>query len=505
MDPVTLSILIPFVAALACLACWRVPAWQRGISVAGMVALLGNALWLVNEVWHRGILVVKMGNWEAPFGISLVADMLSSIMVLVTAITGLAVVVYSLAEIDAGRERYGYYGFLQFMLMGVCGAFLTGDIFNMFVWFEVMLISSFVLMTLGGERPQMEGAVKYVVLNLISSSLFLAGCGILYGKLGTLNLADIALRIGDVLDPGLLTVTAALFLVAFGLKAGIFPLFFWLPASYHTPPVSVSAIFAGLLTKVGVYAMIRMFTLVFTEDVGVIHSLLLALAGLTMLTGVLGAIVQFDFRRLLSFHIISQIGYMILGLALFTPLAIAGTVFYIFHHIIVKSNLFLISGVAHRYSGTFDLKKLGGLLKASPLLAILFFIPAMSLGGIPPLSGFFAKFAVVKAGLAGDTIFNSAAAWLVGIALAVGLLTLFSMTKIWAEAFWKKPDHAAVPNPEGVPLREKILLLGPIAALALLTRTIGLVPEFFFGFAMRAAEELLNPNLYIEAVLGITR
>ncbi|MEX1117947.1 MAG: Na+/H+ antiporter subunit D [Terrimicrobiaceae bacterium] len=504
MDPVTLSILIPFVTALACLCCWQAPALQRGISVAGMVALLGNALWLVNEVWHRGILVVKFGNWEAPFGISLVADMLSAIMVLVTAITGVAVAVYSLAEIDAGRERYGYYGFLHFMLMGVCGAFLTGDIFNMFVWFEVMLISSFVLMTLGGERPQMEGAVKYVVLNLISSSLFLAACGILYGKIGTLNLADIALRIGDVLDPGLLTVTAALFLVAFGLKAGIFPLFFWLPASYHTPPVAVSAIFAGLLTKVGVYALIRMFTLVFTEDVGFIHSLLLGLAGLTMLTGVLGAVVQFDFRRLLSFHIISQIGYMILGLALFTPLAIAGTVFYIFHHIIVKSNLFLISGVAHRYSGTFDLKKLGGLLKASPFLAILFFIPAMSLGGIPPLSGFFAKFAVVKAGLAGDTIFGEAAVWLVGIALAVGLLTLFSMTKIWAEAFWKKPGDANIPNPESIPLREKILLLGPIAALALLTLAIGLVPEFFFGFAMRAAEELLNPNLYIEAVLGIT-
>ncbi len=506
MDPVTLSVLIPFVSAVACLTCWQAPALQRGISVAGMVALLANALWLVSEVWHRGILVVKMGNWEAPFGISLVADMLSSIMVLVTAITGLAVVVYSLAEIDAGRERYGYYGFLQFMLMGVCGAFLTGDIFNMFVWFEVMLISSFVLMTLGGERPQMEGAVKYVALNLISSSLFLAACGILYGKIGTLNLADLALRIGDVLDPGLLTVTAALFLVAFGLKAGIFPLFFWLPASYHTPPVAVSAIFAGLLTKVGVYALIRMFTLVFTEDVGFIHGLLLALAGLTMLTGVLGAVVQFDFRRLLSFHIISQIGYMILGLAFFTPLAIAGTVFYIFHHIIVKSNLFLISGVAHRYSGTFDLKKLGGLLKATPLLAILFFIPAMSLGGIPPLSGFFAKFAVVKAGLAGDTIFgDTTAAWLVGIALAVGLLTLFSMTKIWSEAFWKKPDDKHAPKLENVPLREKILLLGPIAALALLTLTIGFMPEFFFGFAMRAAEELLNPNLYIEAVLGITR
>lgn len=498
MDPITLSILIPFTSALVCLAAWRAPALQRWISVFGMAALLANALWLVVLVWSQGILVVKVGSWPPPFGIALVADMLSALMVLVTAITGLAVSVYALADIDSGRERFGYHVFFQFMLLGVCGAFLTGDIFNMFVWFEVMLICSFVLMTLGGERPQMEGAVKYVTLNLISSSLFLAACGILYGKTGTLNLADLAVRAEETVGPGLLTVTAALFLVAFGLKAGIFPLFFWLPASYHTPPVAVSAIFAGLLTKVGVYALIRVFTLVFTDDLLFTHSLLLWLGGLTMLTGVLGAMVQYDFRRLLSFHIISQIGYMILGLALFTPLAIAGAVFYIFHHILVKSNLFLISGIAKKCGGSFDLRNLGGLLKASPLLAILFFIPAMSLGGIPPLSGFFAKFSVVKAALAGDTMFGAAALVLAAVALAVGLLTLFSMTKIWAEAFWKAPSIAVVP----IPLKEKFLMFAPVAFLAAATLAIGFAPGYFFAFAERAAAELLNPALYIEAVLG---
>jgi multicomponent Na+:H+ antiporter subunit D len=500
MDPVTLSILIPLVSGLVCLIFWRVPSIQRWVSVAGMAALLANALWLVAKAWHEGILVVNVGNWPLPFGIALVADMTSALMVLVTAITGLAVSVYSLADIDKGRERFGYHVFIQFMLMGVCGAFLTGDIFNMFVWFEVMLICSFVLMTLGGERPQMEGAVKYVTLNLISSSLFLAACGILYGKTGTLNLADLAVRAGESVGPGLLTVTAVLFLVAFGLKAGIFPLFFWLPASYHTPPVAVSAIFAGLLTKVGVYALIRVFTLVFTDDMLFTHTLLLWLGGLTMLTGVLGAVVQYDFRRLLSFHIISQIGYMILGLALFTPLAIAGAVFYIFHHIIVKSNLFLVSGIAKKYGGSFDLKKLGGLLKASPLLAILFFIPAMSLGGIPPLSGFFAKLSVVKASLAGDTLFGNSALILAAIALLVGLLTLFSMTKIWAEAFWKAPS--VEPDPSRVSLRDKIFLFAPVIFLAAITLAIGFAPGFFYAFAERAASELLNPTLYIEAVLG---
>ncbi len=502
MDLLTLCLAIPFTAALACILAWRIIPLQRFFGVIGMVGLLAAATALLARVSTDGIQAVQMGNWPAPYGITLVADLLAAIMVFVSALIGLSVSVYSLADIDRNRERFGYYGFLHLMMLGVCGAFLTGDLFNMFVWFEVMLIASFVLMTLGGERGQMEGSVKYVILNLISSSLFLAAVGILYGKTGTLNLADLSQRAGSLMDPGLLTVTAMLFLVAFGVKAGIFPLFFWLPASYHTPPVAISAVFAGLLTKVGVYALIRVFTLVFTGDFTFTHGLLLVLAGLTMVTGVLGAVAQYDFRRLLSFHIISQIGYMILGLALFTPLALAGTVFYLFHHIIVKTNLFLISGVAHRYTGTSDLKKMGGLYAATPLLAILFFIPAMSLGGIPPLSGFFAKFALVKASLAGDSPFVTGGYWLAGVALAVGLLTLFSMTKIWAEAFWKKPDPAHEVRLDALSTSSRILLLGPIAALAAFTLAIGFAPEFFFDFALRAANQLLDPSQYIAAVLG---
>ncbi len=502
MNPVTFALLTPLTAAVLCLLCWRWPAAQRSIGVAGMAVLLGAALWLMAAVADGTIHVVRFGNWAAPVGIVLVGDLTSAIMVLVAAITGLAVAVYSLADIDDGRVRHGYYVFLHFMMLGVCGSFLTGDIFNMFVWFEVMLISSFVLMSLGGERPQMEGAVKYVTLNLVSSSLFLAACGILYAQTGTLNMADLAARTREYMRPELITMTAMLFLVAFGLKAAIFPLFFWLPASYHTPPVAVSAVFAGLLTKVGVYAMIRVFTLIFTGDVLFTHGLLLGLAGLTMVTGVLGAVVQFDFRRLLSFHIVSQIGYMLLGLALFTPLAVAGAIFYIFHHIIVKANLFLVSGVAHRYSGTYDLKKLGGLYAAAPWLALLFFIPAMSLGGIPPLSGFFAKFAIIKAGLAGDTMFGGWAAVLSAVALAVGLLTLFSMTKIWAEAFWRPAPEGYAPRPDEVPWAGKALRIGPVAALATVTLSIGIFPEFYFDFAVRAAAQLLDPQLYIRAVLG---
>jgi len=502
MDALTLCLIVPFASALACILCWRFPVAQRWIGVLGMVALLVAAGNLFAVVANNGIQAITMGNWAAPYGITLVADLIAAIMVLVAAIIGFTVAVYSVADIDANRERFGYYAFLHLMMLGVVGAFITGDIFNMFVWFEVMLLSSFVLMTLGGERAQMEGAIKYVVLNLVSSAFFLTACGILYGKTGTLNMADLAVKTKDLMEPELLTVTAMLFLVAFGVKAGIFPLFFWLPASYHTPPVAVSAIFAGLLTKVGVYAMIRVFTLIFVGDLLFTHGLLLILAGFTMVCGVLGAMSQFDFRRLLSFHIISQIGYMVLGLALFTPLALAGTVFYLFHHILVKTNLYLISGIANRYSGTFYLKKMGGLYSAAPWLALLFFIPAMSLGGIPPLSGFFAKFAVVKASLAGDTMFGSGAAILGAVALAVGLLTLFSMIKIWNEAFWKKPDVNHPVNTAAMTGPQRWLLFSPVVILATLTVVIGLMPEFFFNYAMEAAHQLLDPTAYIEAVLG---
>jgi multicomponent Na+:H+ antiporter subunit D len=284
-----------------------------------------------------------------------------------------------------------------------------------------------------------------------------------------------------------------LLFVSFGIKAGVFPLFFWLPASYHTPPVAVSAIFAGLLTKVGVYALIRGFTLIFTADPATTHTLIVVVSVLTMITGVLGAAAQYEIRRVLSFHIISQIGYMTLGLGLFTPAAIAAAIFYVVHHIIVKTNLFLISGAIGHVRGTGELKHLGGLYRDYPWLALLFLIPAMSLGGIPPLSGFFAKFALIKSAL------EIPSYWPVVAALAVGLLTLFSMTKIWAEAFWKAEPEGETGGTRGpVPL----LMLVPIVAMALLTVVIGFFPGTLLDLATRAAGQLMNPTGYIEAVLG---
>lgn len=498
---IVLPIIIPFVFAVIMLFFWKNVKAQKFLNVIASLFSLAVSIVLLSAVNSSGIISLQVGSWQAPFGISLVADLLASIMVLITAVIGLAASVYSLGSMDEQRERFLYYPLLQFLLMGINGAFLTGDIFNLYVWFEVMLISSFVLLALGGKREQLEGAIKYVTLNLLSSAIFLAAVGILYGIVGTLNMADLARKIPLVEQKELVTVVSFLFMVAFGIKAAVFPLFFWLPASYHTPPIAVSAIFAGLLTKVGVYALIRVFTLIFIQDTNFTHTVLLVIAGFTMLTGVLGAASQNDMRKILSFHIISQIGYMIMGLALFSPLAIAGAIFYIIHHIIVKTNLFLVSGVVDKMKGSFELKKIGGLYKYYPLIGLLFLIPALSLAGIPPLSGFWAKFVVIKAGLEINQMF------IVGLALFVGLLTLFSMTKIWNEAFWKDDprgsENILVDSFAAVPVSKKVLMFSPIIILALITIVIGLNAEPFFNIANNAAAQLFNPNEYISKVLGL--
>jgi multicomponent Na+:H+ antiporter subunit D len=492
----TLPIMLPFVTAILAFTLRTRGSAARWISVGGCAVLLAISIALLVQVLRHGVIAGQMGGWPAPFGITLVADLLSAVMVLITAITGLAVAVYATSDIDERREALGYHALFQILLAGVCGAFVTGDLFNLYVWFEVMLIASFGLLVLGGGKAQLDGGIKYVALNLVSTVLFLSGIGMLYGVTGTLNMADLHSAVSRVENQGLVTVIAALFIVAFGIKSAMFPLFFWLPASYHTPPVAVSAVFAGLLTKVGVYALIRMFTLVFTLDTGYTHDLLLVIAALTMITGVLGAAAQNEFRKILSFHIVSQIGYMVLGLALFTPLAIAGAVFYLVHHIIVKANLFLVSGVAKRLTGSFDLSAMGGLYKSSPVLAIIFLIPAFSLAGFPPLSGFWAKFLLVKASL------DIGAYVIAATALVVGLLTVFSMTKIWAEVFWKPSPSVAAPNLGMLDRRDRLALVLPMAALAGLTIVIGLFPEPFVAFAERSAGQLLGPDAYVAAVLG---
>ncbi len=485
-----LPLLVPLMTAALLIPLSQRERLQRLVALAGAIVLIAVAALLLARCLSGPPIVTQLGTWPAPFGITFVADTLAALMVAVTAFVGLMVAIFSLADTHPETRRFGFFPLIHILLMGVNGAFLTGDLFNMFVWFEVMLMASFALLCLEGTRPQIQGAVKYLVLNFLSSSLFLLALGLLYGNIGSLNMADVAVKMKSAQSHFVLP-TAVLFFVAFSIKAGLFPLFFWLPASYHTPAASVSALFAGLLTKVGVYALLRVFTLVFPLDQSFLQEVLLWLSVATMIVGVLGAAAQFEIRRILSWHIISQIGYMTLALAFFTQAAFAACVFYVIHHILVKTNLFLISGAVAHAKGTCNLKKIGGLYADAPVLAVLFLIPALSLGGIPPLSGFFAKLIVAMEGL-------RLAQWIaVGVALVVGLLTLFSMTKIWAEAFWK-----ADPNDLGLSRRIPVAILLPIGLFCVATLVFSFAPQTLLAAAEIAAASLANKETYINAVLA---
>lgn len=497
---IALPILLPLGFAILNILAWKSPRLQRGLTLLGATLQLAAALWLLQQVRQGGILSLPIGNWPAPFGIVLTVDLFGAIMVNIAAVIGLATAIYSQGAMDERRVRHGYYPLFFFLLTGVNGAFVTGDLFNLYVWFEIMLMASFVLIALGGERPQVEGAIKYVILNLLASTLFLAGIGLLYNLCGTLNMADLARCLAAMeAMKGQITLIAILFLVAFGIKAAIFPLFFWLPASYHTPPVTITALFSGLLTKVGVYALYRVFSLLFSPktmgDGGYTQTILLILAGFTMTTGVLGAAAQMDFRRLLSFHIISQIGYLIMGLGLFTQEALAAGIYFMVHVILAKTALFFVAGVVRQIEGSYNLKELGGLYARRVGVALLFLFPALSLAGLPPLSGFFAKLGLVLAGLEVRSFA------IVGVGLGVSLLTLYSMTKVWNEVFWKerKESKAMALHPASAWMWAGTIGLVAVSVAA------GLFAGPLFDLASQAATQLMQPSLYIQAVLGGVR
>lgn len=466
----------------------------RAIALAGALLILGAASAILVRVRSEGIQVLQVGAWPAPHGITLVADMFSALMVVMVGIIGVAVTGSSFAGVDPRREALGYHALIHVLLMGVSGAFLTGDIFNLYVWFEVMLIGSFVLMSLHRTRAQLHAALTYVGLNLLASAFLLTAIGLLYGQAGTLNLADLARAWPERRTPGLDAALSMLFLTAFGIKAGLFPLFFWLPASYHTPPAAIGALLAGLLTKVGVYAMIRVFTLLFPDPAAPVYLALLVMSGVTMAVGLIGAFGQHDLRRVLSFNLIGHIGFTTVGLALWTPAALGGSILYVLHHMLVISTLFLVSGLFLRQRRTTDLRVLGSVYRTQPVVACLAMVPLFSLAGIPPLSGFVAKLAVVT------PMIGQQQYVLTAVALGVSLLTVLSMARVWNEAFWKP-----APNPvsgSARPPRLGAVILAPVALLVSLTIGLSVAAGPVYGAATRAAQQLLSRNEYVRAVLG---
>jgi multicomponent Na+:H+ antiporter subunit D len=489
-----LPILLPLSTAIALHLLPRRSHLLRVVAFAGSLGTLITAASIFVRVQQTGIQVLQIASWPAPFGITLVADLFSALMIVMVSVIGVAVTGSSFAGVDPRRESLGYHPLIQVVLMGVAGAFLTGDIFNLYVWFEVMLIGSFVLMSLHRTRAQLHAAFTYVGLNLLASAFLLTAIGLLYGQAGTLNLADLARAWPERRTPGLDAALSMLFLTAFGIKAGLFPLFFWLPASYHTPPAAVGALLAGLLTKVGVYAMIRVFTLLFPDPNAIVYSVLLVLSAVTMVVGLIGALAQRDFRRVLSFNLVGHIGFTTVGLALFTPAALGGSILYVLHHMLVISTLFLMSGLFLRQRRTTDLNALGGLYRSQPAVACLALIPLFSLAGVPPLSGFVAKVGVVGPMLGTGQYLVAA------VALCVSLLTVLSMARLWEESFWKPApvsSSASAPRP-----RLALAMVAPIVFLAGLTIALTVFAGPVSSMTMHAAEQLLDRSTYVRAVLG---
>ncbi len=494
-DLLPVPILLPLLGAAASILAGRSRAAQRAISLVVLVAVLGVAIALLVAVDRDGTIATQAGGWPAPVGITLVADRFSAIMLALGAVVLLAVLVFAIGQPGAERDHVGFQSVYLILAAGVAGSFLTGDLFNLFVSFEMMLTASYVLLTLGGERDQVRSGMTYVVISLLASALFVTALALVYAATGTMNMADLAGKMGD-LPGGMQSAFAVLLLVVFGIKAALFPLFFWLPDSYPMAPTAVTAVFAGLLTKVGVYAIIRTQTLLFTDDARP-AALMLALAGLTMVVGILGAIAQDDVKRILSFNIVSHIGYMVMGLALFTVAGLAASIFYVVHHIVAKTSLFLTGGLIEHHGGSSRLSQLGNMVRSAPVIAVLFLVPALGLAGIPPLSGFVPKVALVDAGLAVDEHV------IVGVSLLVSLLTLYSLMKIWSGAFWNPATAECEGTAHAVGrLGGPALMVVPTAVLVVLGLVIAVAAGPLYDLSHRAAADLLDSTGYLEAVAG---
>jgi multicomponent Na+:H+ antiporter subunit D len=492
---VALPVIVPLVgASLGVLTSpWR---WaQRAISLIALTTNVVVSAILLADVDGDEMLVMQAGGWKVPLGITLAVDRLSAVMLVVSSLMLLSVMVYAVGQ-GAEESRYASFNPVYLVLAaGVSASFVTGDLFNLFVAFEMMLVASYVLLTLGGRPGQVRSGMSYVVISLVASTFFITALALIYAATGTVNMAELSQRIPE-LSEGVRTGFSLLLILVFGIKAGLFPLFFWLPDSYATAPGAITAVFAGLLTKVGVYAIIRTQTLLFPPEAQQ-GSFLLVLAGLTMVVGVLGALAQDDLRRMLSFHIVSHIGYMIFGLALFTLAGIAGAVFYVVHHIVVKTALFLVAGLVERRAGSDRLSRIGGLVRSAPMIAVLFALPALSIAGLPPFSGFVGKFALVGSGIESDE-------WtIVAVSLLVSLLTMYVMVRIWSGVFWGEPEDPAIAawidsDDSTVPR----LMTGSASAVVALSVALMIFAGPLYDYSTRTAEDLLAPDRYVDAVIG---
>ncbi|MBP0617246.1 proton-conducting transporter membrane subunit [Jiella mangrovi] len=516
--------------------------WQPWLAIPGFLLLFAADVLLLLKVAAEGPQTMMMGNWKPPFGIAFTVDMLGALFVTTAGFVGVASAIYATFSMSRTERRYGFFPFMFLMMGGVSGAFLTGDIFNLYVWFEVLLMGSFGLLILGSEREQLDGATKYCFLNLVATTLFLITTGYLYGVVGTLNMADIAQKAARLENDGAVLTIAVLYLVAFGMKAAAFPLNFWLPASYHTPRFVVSALFAGLLTKVGVYALIRVLLMLFPPQHADLATLISWVAALTMLVGAFGALAQSDMRRLLNYFVIAGIGTIFAGLALtggeggasatvsaasaatqaggtapMTGMAAAaaplvpgsdslviglsGAVFYALHSIVIMTALYLAAGTAARISGSSSLRAMGGLWRARPGLAALMLVFLFAVSGLPPFSGFWPKVILVRGA------FQAGMPWLGAVILLTGFLMTVASARVFALAFWRNAPEPAVaggPNAGFAPAGEPspMLAMLPLLILAVFAVVAGVLPQWLVALTDVAARGIVDPAGYVGSVFG---
>jgi multicomponent Na+:H+ antiporter subunit D len=480
---------IPLGAAAVAVLLRRRPGLQRGVMEGAVGLTLGAAALLLKRVAGGETVVMKFGGWGAPFGVTFVADLLSAALCTAAGVVALAVAIFARADVRTRRRRAGFDPLFLGMIAAVNGAFLTGDIFNLYVWFELMLVSALGLVTLDRRRAQIDGALRYAAMSMMGATFILIGIGLLYGETGTLDLAHLSATLAGRAPSVTLTTSAYLMLTGLVLKAGLFPLFFWLPASYHTAPIGVAAALAGLLTKVAFYACLRVLVVVFGLGTAVpavpgMPPLLALLAATTMLVSVLAAIGQVDVRRLLAFHVTGQVAYLVMGLALASWLGSAAAIFYTVHTMLVQTGLFLGAGAIARAGGGYDLRVVGGLIREHPFFASLFAVLALSISGVPPLSGFWAKALVIDAAFRAGTRWSG---WLAGVALLAGFLTLYSMSTLWSQAFWRSHRRG-----ERAARRIPTAMIAAVGLLAACTLGLGLGVEPAVRLSRAAAGQLTS-------------
>ena len=476
-------LLIPFAGAAVALFARRRPPLAAGVGLAtSLLLFLCCAMLLVRALTSTAVPVTLLGNWPAGLGLSLSATLPGVALVMVTALVALAGAIYAPVDIGPRRRRAGYDALMLAMIGAVNGAFLTDDLFNLYVWFELALLCALGLLTLDRRAAQIDGAIRYAAFAMLAATFILLGVGLIYGITGTLNVRGAAAALAGA-PPSVASATAAaLLLGGFALKAGLVPFHLWLPASYHVAPATVAAVFAGLLTKMGFFALLLVFAGLFgttasSPAAAQIVPLLGVIAAATMLLCVGGALAQTDMRRLLAYHVMAQVGYMMAGLALSTRAGVAAAVFYMIHSMIVQANLFLGAGLIRRASGSWDLTRTGGMARHDPLFALLFAVPVLSLAGIPPFSGFWAKMIVIRESL------NAGSPWIGGVALIAGMLTIVSMATFWSDTCWKEARGRQV---RAIP-RSGLVAMAMLSGATVL---IGLFPQTLLAVAQQSARML---------------